>query len=1001
MTLLILLALPFIGSAVAALLPTHARNAAASWAALIAFVCLILVILAWPELQAGAVLQYEKRWLPAAGLSFVPRMDGFAWMFALLVTGIGLLVIVYARYYMSPEDPVPRFFSFFLAFMGAMLGVVTAGNLIQLVFFWELTSLFSFLLIGYWHHRKDARRGARMALTVTGAGGLAMLAGVILLGSIVGSYDLDEVLKAGHQVRAHALYVPMLMLILLGAFTKSAQFPFHFWLPRAMAAPTPVSSYLHSATMVKAGVFLLARLWPVLAGTQAWFWIVGGVGLATLVLGACVAMFQHDLKGLLAYSTISHLGLITLLLGLNSHMAAVAAVFHILNHATFKSSLFMATGIVDHETGTRDIGRLSGLMAVMPITGTLALVASAAMAGVPLLNGFLSKEMFFAETIHLHAQHWVKITLPLLAMVASMFATAYSLRFAIDVFFGPPAQDLPRQPHEPVRWMRLPIEMLVVLCLAVGIAPEWTVGPLLRLAATPVVGGQLPAYSLALWHGINRPLVMSALAMAGGIVIYLLLRKMLAARGQAQAPSAWAARMDGQVLFYRALAWLSLGARKLHKRLQTQRLQPQVFLFVLPCLLMAVTALWQAGLPWGDRPRPPASVEFALVWAVGAICAVAAAWQAKFHRLAALILLSGTGLSTIMTFIWFSAPDLALTQLTVEVVTTILLLLGLRWLPKRQPMANQQLISAGVWLRRGRDLLLAVAVGVGMAALSFALMTHQKVLPSISGFFLERALPEGGGSNVVNVVLVDFRGFDTMGEIIVLGIVALTVYALLRRFRPPLESMEAPRQQHNTQADLQGIPPHAATADDTAVGYLTVPAVLVRLLLPIMALVAAYLFLRGHNAPGGGFVAALVLSIGLLAQYMVAGTHWVEARFALDVRRWIAIGMLAAALTGLGSLLWGYPFMTTHSVHLALPLVGEIHLPSATFLDVGVFAVVVGATMLILTALAHQSVRRPRKPVREEGATSESVARDEQAAQEMAAQEMAAQEQAAQEQEEA
>ena len=404
MDLVYLLLLPFAGSLLAALMPTHARTAAAGWAALVSLAALVWVALLFPTLQTGQVLHEEYRWIPSAGINFSVRMDGFAWMFAMLVTGIGLLVALYARYYMSKNDPVPRFFSFFLAFMGAMLGVVLSGNVVQLVFFWELTSLFSFMLIGYWYHRKDARRGARMALTVTGAGGLAMLAGMLMLGHIAGSYQLDVILGAGERIRAHPLYTPMLVLVLLGAFTKSAQFPFHFWLPRAMAAPTPVSAYLHSATMVKAGVFLLARLWPALSGTEQWFWLVGGAGVVTLVLGAYFAMFQNDLKGLLAYSTISHLGLITLLLGLNRDLAAVAAVFHIMNHATFKASLFMAAGIIDHETGTRDMRRLSGLWKAMPITGTLAFVASAAMAGVPLMNGFLSKEMFFAETVDLSSR---------------------------------------------------------------------------------------------------------------------------------------------------------------------------------------------------------------------------------------------------------------------------------------------------------------------------------------------------------------------------------------------------------------------------------------------------------------------------------------------------------------------------------------------------------------------------------------------------------------------
>ncbi|MBP3865444.1 MAG: monovalent cation/H+ antiporter subunit A, partial [Pseudomonas sp.] len=372
MSLIVLLLLPFIGSCLAAVLPHNARNSESLLAGLIALIGTVQVALLYPQIAHGGVIREEFMWLPSLGLNFVLRLDGFAWLFSILVLGIGTLVSLYARYYMSPEDPVPRFFAFFLAFMGAMLGLVLSGNLIQIVFFWELTSLFSFLLIGYWHHRSDARRGAYMALMVTGAGGLCLLAGVMLLGHVVGSYDLDAVLAAGDKIRAHSLYPILLPLILIGALSKSAQFPFHFWLPHAMAAPTPVSAYLHSATMVKAGVFLLARLWPSLSGSEEWFWIVSGAGACTLVLGAYCAMFQNDLKGLLAYSTISHLGLITLLLGLNSPLAAVAAVFHILNHATFKASLFMAAGIIDHETGTRDIRKLSGLFKLMPYTATLA-----------------------------------------------------------------------------------------------------------------------------------------------------------------------------------------------------------------------------------------------------------------------------------------------------------------------------------------------------------------------------------------------------------------------------------------------------------------------------------------------------------------------------------------------------------------------------------------------------------------------------------------------------
>ncbi|MBL0919864.1 MAG: monovalent cation/H+ antiporter subunit A [Hydrogenophaga sp.] len=959
MSLFLLMLLPFVGCVVAALLPTNARNLESLWAALVALGVAIPLAVLYPEIRDGAVLSERVVWLPSLGMDLIVRIDGFAWMFAMLVSGMGLLVIVYARYYLSPEDPAARFYSLLLGFMGAMLGVVLSGQLVQLVVFWELTSVFSFLLIGYWTHRKDARRGARMAFTVTATGGLCLLAGVLLIGHIVGSLELDVVLQAGDVVRNHALYTPALVLVLLGALTKSAQFPFHFWLPHAMAAPTPVSAYLHSATMVKAGVFLLARLWPVLAGTNEWFWIVSTAGLATLLLGAYSAMFQNDLKGLLAYSTISHLGLITLLLGLNSPMAAVAAVFHMMNHATFKASLFMSVGIIDHETGTRDMRRLDGLYRSMPITGTLAIVACAAMAGVPLLNGFLSKEMFFAETVFLGASPIIEYGLPVAATLAGVFAVVYSLRFGHDVFFGAPP-DCPRQPHEPVHWMRVPVELLVLACVVVGTMPAWSVGPLLATAAQPVVGGTLPEYSLAVWHGFNTPLVMSLIATVGGVVVYLAVGRRFKDRESSRSPGLLG--LDGRRAFEGFMALLSDVARRLTRKLGTRRLQPQLRWMVVIAGLAGLGSALIVPLSWGDRPRIPVTPEFVLLWVIGATCAVGAAVQAKFHRLAALILLSVVGLAVCITFAWFSAPDLALTQLAVEVVTMVLFLLGLRWMPKR--LEDEPGAMARTLWRRRRDLLIAVLIGVGLAALSYALLTRAAPL-SISPFFIEKALPEGGGTNIVNVMLVDFRAFDTLGEITVLGIVGITVYALLRRFRPPVEVIDQPAQQRaipqNVESDLL-----SREDGDTPQRYLEVPAVLVRLLLPVAAVFAFHLFMRGHNEPGGGFVAGLVVAIAFIAQYMVSGTRWVEDRLRLQPPRWVAFGMAMALATGLGSLALGYPFLTTHTAHVTWPLVGEVHLPSAFFFDLGVFAVVVGATLLLLTAIAHQSLRARRQQAAQE-----------------------------------
>ncbi len=954
--LLILVSLPFAGAVAAGLLPTHARNAAAVLAGAVALTGLLLVWAAYPTVSAGGVLRAEFAWIPALGLNFSLRMDGFAWLFAGLVTGIGALVVLYARYYMAEDDPVPRFFAFLLAFMGAMMAVVISGNLVQLAFFWELTSLLSFMLIGYWHHTTAAREGARMALTVTATGGLALFAGVLVLGHIVGSYELDAVLAAGDRIREHPLYLPALVLILLGALTKSAQFPFHFWLPNAMAAPTPVSAYLHSATLVKAGVFLLARLWPVMAGTEAWFLIVGTAGLVTMLLGAYVAIFQNDLKGLLAYSTLSHLGLITLLLGLDSELALVAAVFHILNHAAFKASLFMAAGIIDHETGTRDIRRLSGLNRSMPFTARLVLVAAAAMAGVPLLNGFISKEMFFAEALSAEAPLGLLNMLPVAAMLGSAFSVAYSLRFIHGAFFGPDPVGLPQTPQEPGTWMRLPVEILVLTCIGVGVLPAATVGPFLDLAMRSVLGDGVPGYSLSVWHGLNLPLLMSVVALAGGVALYLLLQGRLRSEIEGEP---LLRRLEGKRIFERAMVFLSWRlARRLEGIASTRRLQPQLRLIVVVALLAGGLTVWVRGVGPGNLPPSPVDPVLALVWAVGGACALGAAALAKFHRLAALILVGGAGLAVCVTFVWFSAPDLALTQLTVEVVTTVLLLLGLRWLPQRIQIPGDGGPEVLTHARRMRDLALAVGAGGGLAALSYAVMTRTPP-QLLAQDFLARAYTEGGGTNVVNVTLVDFRGFDTLGEIFVVAAVALATYALLRRFRPAPDSLEPPIQQRD---QLSAAPAEEAPATARPVAdWLLVPFTLTRLIFPVMALVAAFLLFRGHDLPGGGFSAGMVVAIAVILQYMIGGTAWTEDRLAwLRPRVWIGTGLLLASGTGLAALGFGRPFLTSYFGYLELPFIGQVPTASALIFDIGVFALVVGATLLMLVALAHQSVRGRR-----------------------------------------
>ncbi|MFW9606518.1 MAG: monovalent cation/H+ antiporter subunit A [Pseudomonas sp.] len=925
MTLSLLVALPFLGALLPLLAIRGGRLLCTTLTAVVP-VCGLLALWAWRgAIFSGEALIQHSGWAPFPGFAAQFRLDGLGFLFALLILGIGLLVIVYAHYYLSSREPVGRFYAFLLLFMGAMLGVVLSENLLLMLVFWELTSLSSFLLIGFWNHRSDARRGARMALTVTGAGGLALLAGVLLLGHIVGSFELSAVLKAGAVLHAHALYPLTLGLILLGVFTKSAQFPFHFWLPHAMAAPTPVSAYLHSATMVKAGVFLLARLYPALSGSEWWFYIVSAAGLATLLVGAFLALFQHDLKGLLAFSTISHLGLVTLLFGLDTPLAAVAALFHIINHATFKASLFMAAGIIDHETGCRDMRRIRGLWKYMPHTALLAMVASSAMAGVPLLNGFLSKEMFFGETLAfehrlLGSFYWI---IPAAATLAGVFSVAYSLRFIHNVFFHGEPTDLPHfPPHEPPRYMKVPVEILVFLCVLVGLFPAWTVGELLNAAASATLNAAPPSYSLAMWHGFNLPLLMSGVALLGGVAVYALRQPLFA----------WYAGLpdsDARQVFEHAMRALVECAQRMTKRLENGSLQRYIAWLLVAAVVAVVAGLWKLPTLSGSRPLMPVDPLTALGLL---LLMVSAGLTVFFHtrRLVALLMLGVAGLWVALAFARFAAPDLALTQLSVEVVTTVLLMLALYFLPAQTPPENDS-------LRVLRDLLLALACGGGVALLTYAVLTRP--YETLAGFYLQNSLSGGGGANVVNVILVDFRGFDTLGEISVLAIAAVGIYALLHGLRLP-----QPDRDPEGRAWVQDRHP-------------VILATVARLLLPLALLVSVFIFLRGHNLPGGGFIAGLITAVALVLQYMASGVRATRQRLPLNYQRVTGLGVLIAACTGVGSWWFGYPFLTSAFGHFSLPGIGSFELATAMLFDLGVYLTVVGSTLLTLVHLGQ--VTRP------------------------------------------
>ena len=926
MLLAFLAVLPLIGALAPALAIRAGRDACALAAGLVTLTAIIILATMAPAVMAGEVIQARIDWVPSLGLNANFFLDPLGLMFAGMILGIGLLIIVYARFYLSKADPMGRFFTYLLLFQGAMLGIVLSDNILLLLIFWELTSLSSFLLIGFWRHLPEGRQGARMALAITGAGGLSLIGGLMILGNIAGSYDLTVILQNREAIQASPLYLPALLLILGGCFTKSAQFPFHFWLPHAMAAPTPVSAYLHSATMVKAGVFMLARLWPVLAGTDAWFLIVASTGLVTMVVAACIALFKDDLKGLLAYSTVSHLGFLTMLFGLGTPIAAVVGVFHIINHATFKAALFMNAGIVDHEAGTRDIKRLGGLFSLMPIAGTLALIAGLSMAGIPPLNGFISKEMMLEEAAHTVwlGQPWV---FPILATLGATLSVAYSLRYIVHVYFGPKRDDYPKKPHDPGVGLWGPPAVLTALVVLIGLMPALFAGPIVAATAGAVIGADLPYYSLSLWHGFTPALFMSIIAVAVGALLLWRHRNLETIWTRIGVPEA-------KAMFDAFVETLAAACRRLTLKVHNGSLQRYLAFFVGTAIVVGLAGFFTASHGEGTREVIAATPVAMIAWLVliAATLAVVVAHRARFLS---LIFISVVGSTIALTFVYLSAPDLALTQISVEVVTILLLLLALNLMPKTSPAESSI-------PRRLRDGLLAVTGGLGVGAAAWAVMTRDG-MESISRFHWEHSYSGGGGTNVVNVILVDFRGFDTYGEIIVLGIAALAIFALL----DTADRGAAGRRLAGWTPDLIRSPER----------HPMMLVVATRLLLPLALMAGLYIFLRGHNEPGGGFIAGLVFSIALLMQFMASGWGWADARLRADNHNLISWGVLIAGLTGVGSILFGAPFLTSAFDYFTLPVVGEFELATAMLFDIGVALTVVGAVMLALAQLSRVGQR--------------------------------------------
>lgn len=934
----IIILLPLIlGTVVVLWLKQFSRGVTALGAIGVSLSSFILLLTQAKTVLSGQAVLEQWQWLPQIGIDFSFRLDALSLIFSLLITGIGTLIYIYAYYYLNPKNSLSKLYALLMLFMAAMLGISLSNNLIILLVFWELTSISSFLLVGYWSNYDAAQRGARMALTITGMGGLAMLGGFILIGQIAGTYQIDQLTMMASTIQNSGLFVPALLLILLGAFTKSAQFPFHFWLPNAMAAPTPVSAYLHSATMVKAGIFLVARLLPIFVGSALFHNLVTTIGLLTLCMAAFFAIFKEDLKGLLAYSTISHLGLIMCLLGIGSPLAVAAAVFHIINHATFKAALFMLAGIIDHESGTRDLRKLSGLWQLLPFTATLTMIAAASMAGVPLTNGFISKEMFFTELLANLSGGYVVLA-AIVATLAGLFAVAYSVRLVHGVFFdGDVGRHVPnKNAHEPPMGMRVPAIILATLCILVGIIPALLVENIVNAgtrASTQITSFE--GVHLAIWHGFNLPLLMSAIALIGGVIFYFALAKGGRIREIDLDPHL--GRFQGKLLFEDFLKNLLLISRKIKKKTETGSLQNYLLWILALSIAVVATPLINQNLTTGTRELTHAPFTAIVLW----LLLFSACWMMLwFHheRIKAVLISGAIGLVVTMIFITLSAPDLALTQITVDVVTTVLLLMSLSLLPQLTPYESSQ-------TRRWRDAIIAIGGGIGIGWITWLIMTRDH--NSISWFFVQQSIPLGGGSNIVNVILVDFRGFDTFGEIAVLGIAAIGALCM-----------------------MDGMRAHGTTITQ-GLSYRFNPSPLMfrmtaSWVLPIALVVSLYIFLRGHNYPGGGFIAGLITSMALVIQYIAIGQDQAEKMLRAQSGRlyeiWIGLGLIIAGLSGLASWFWARPFLTSAHIYVESGLFGKFHLASAAGFDLGVYVTVVGAAMLLISVLGdsrHSSMSGP------------------------------------------
>lgn len=901
---------------------------------------LVWVGLNWPGGDAPTV---HLDWVPALSMDITLRFDTLAAIMSVLVLAVGALVLFYCAEYFHHHDGhrekrLPSFAAELTAFSGAMFGLVCSDNMLMLYLFWEFTTVLSFLLVGHYAERATSRRAATQALLVTTAGGLAMLVGIVILGTISGTYRLSELVATPPTGVAASVAV---VLVLVGAISKSALVPLHFWLPGAMAAPTPVSAYLHAAAMVKAGVYLIARMTPGFADTPGWRPVIVTLGLLTMLLAGWRAVREYDLKLILAFGTVSQLGLIALMVGAGGGDLMLAGLAMLCAHAMFKAALFMIVGIIDHATGTRDIRRLAWLGHANKPLLVISVAATASMAALPPFLGFVAKEADFETLAHSASLGGAAPFVLGGVAFGSVFTTIYSLRFLHGAFArkgrAEPSQRVTEMHHTPALFMLAP-GILATAGLVFGVWPTGLDHVLDRYANT-VPGGA--AYHLALWHGVNLPLLLSAVVLGVGTATFLG-RSRLRRFRYGYVPLGNADRIYDAVL--RGADVVAVRLTALTQRGSIPATQA-VILSTLVLLPMTVLLL-------GARDRPELRLWDSPVQVVVGLIILAAGLSATVlrNRLAAVLLVGVTGYGCGTIFIFHGAPDLALTQFLVETLTLVIFVLVLRVLPAEADRA---------FMRRHRlpRAVIAVAVGVSVTTLAAFAMAARTTTP-LAELLPDAAYYRGNGSNTVNVLLVDIRAWDTLGEISVLLVAATGVASMVFRHR---RFGTAPRISDAGQPDIGPV-----ISTSPAVGDVTwlrgselrdpkyrslVLEVATRLIFPLIMVLSVYFFFAGHNTPGGGFAGGLTAGLALVLRYLAGGRYELGEALPFDAGKVLGAGLALSAATAATSLLLGAPVLSSAVVQFDIPVFGHVKLVTALFFDLGVYLIVVGLVLDVLRSL--------------------------------------------------